>query len=41
MNSKFSYISRNDLLYLIKEFEELETAYCEVCKKLDQVKLSM
>ncbi len=41
MNSKSSYISRNDLLYSIKEFEELETAYCKVCEEFDQIKLSM
>ena len=39
MNSEYSYIFRNDLLYSIKEFRELETAYHEVCEELDQVKL--
>ena len=41
MNSKSSYIFHNNLLYSIKEFEELETVYHEVYEKLDQVKLSM
>ena len=40
-SSEYSYIFRNDLLYSIKEFRELETAYHEVCEELDQVKLSM
>jgi len=38
-SSEYSYIFRNDLLYSIKEFRELETAYHEVCEELDQVKL--
>jgi len=41
MNSEYSYIFHNDLLYSIKEFKELETAYHEVCEELDQAKLSM
>jgi hypothetical protein len=39
--AEHSYIFRNDLIYSAKEFKELEDAYNEVCKELDQVKLSM
>ncbi|CAB5145086.1 unnamed protein product [Rhizophagus irregularis] len=40
-NPEYSYIFRNDLLYSLKEFKELETAYNEVCEELDLTKLSM
>lgn len=40
-SSENSYIFRSDLLYSVKEFRELETAYREVCEELDQVKLGI
>jgi len=33
------YVLRNDVIYSEKEFQELETAYHEVCAELDEVKL--
>ncbi|PKY39846.1 hypothetical protein RhiirA4_440315 [Rhizophagus irregularis] len=39
-NPEYSYIFRNDLLYSLKEFKELETAYNEVCEELDLTKLT-
>ncbi|CAB5359287.1 unnamed protein product [Rhizophagus irregularis] len=40
-NPEYSYIFRNDLLYSLKEFKELETAYNEVCEELDLTKLKV
>ncbi len=34
-----SYVLRNDIVYSEAEFQQLESAYHEVCKELDEAKL--
>jgi len=36
---KRSYVLRSDIIYSESEFQELESAYNEVCAELDEVKL--
>ena len=34
-----SYVLRSDVIYSESDFQELESAYCEVCRELDETKL--
>ncbi len=36
-----SYILRNDIIYSEEEFQQLESAYHEMCKELGEAKLGM
>jgi hypothetical protein len=41
VNFDYSYILRNDPMYLTKKYNELEILYHEACEELKRLKLSM